>query len=69
MNITFPRQDWGLGTAYERVAVYALLDEWLAPRALRTLFEGPIDGMAGIPGIHGIGLARKGVAVEVGLSD
>jgi hypothetical protein len=69
MNITFPRNDWGLGTAYERVAVYRLMDEWLAPRGLGDLFEGPIDGMAGIPGLHGLGLARRGVSVEVGLSD
>jgi hypothetical protein len=69
MNIPFPERDWGLGTAYERVAVYRLMDEWLGPRGLGTLFEGPIDGMAGIPGVHGLGLARRGVSVEVGLSN
>jgi hypothetical protein len=69
MNLTFPKNDWGLGTAYERVAVYRMIDEWLAPRALGRVFEGPIDGMAGIPGIHFLGLARRGVPVEVGLTD
>jgi hypothetical protein len=69
MNIPFPKQDWGLGTAYERVAVYRLLDQWLATRSIRSAFEGPIDGMAGIPGIHFMGQARRGTPVEVGLTD
>jgi hypothetical protein len=59
--------DVGLGTAYERLAVYALLDRWFAGVGLRSALEGPVDGMAGMPGLHLIGLARQGVNVTVAL--
>jgi hypothetical protein len=59
--------DVGLGTAYERVAVYRLFDRWFAGRPIATAFEGPIDNMAGIPGMHLVGLARRGTRVTVGL--
>ncbi len=61
--------DVGLGTAYERLAIYRLLDEWLATKVIDSGFEGPIDNMAGIPGLHLIGLARRGARVTVGLAD
>jgi hypothetical protein len=64
-----PAQDFGLGTAYERLAVYRLLDRWLDGAAVRTALEGPVDGMAGMPGLHLLGLARRGAQVTVGLSD
>src|ERR1017187_5133425 len=61
--------DVGLGTAYERLAVYALLDRWFADAGLRSALEGPVDGMAGMPGLHLIGLARQGTNVTVPLPD
>ena len=61
--------DVGLGTAYERVAVYRLLDRWLRGRGIATAFEGPLDNMAGIPGLHLIGLARRGARVTVALGE
>jgi hypothetical protein len=61
--------DVGLGTAYERLAIYRLLDEWLASKVVDSGFEGPIDNMAGIPGLHLIGLARRGARITVGLGD
>ncbi len=61
--------DVGLGTAYERVAVYRLLRRWASGRALGAAFEGPVDNMAGIPGLHLLGLARAGVKVTVALSE
>src|SRR5215475_11091490 len=61
--------DVGLGTAYERVAVYRLLERWFATREVGTAFEGPLDNMAGIPGIHLVGLARQGTRVTVGLGE
>ncbi|HJZ88240.1 MAG TPA: hypothetical protein VKN99_23860 [Polyangia bacterium] len=66
---TLPSQDVGLGTAYERVAVYRLLDRWTLRRQVATAFEGPVDGMAGIPGLHLLGLARRGTRVTVALPD
>jgi hypothetical protein len=61
--------DTGLGTAYERVAVYGLLERWLAPLGIETAFEGPIDNMAGVPGVHLIGAARLGARVTVALGE
>lgn len=57
--------DVGLGTAYERLAIYRLLDRWASGSDVRTAREGPVDGMAGIPGLHLVGLARRGVRVRV----
>lgn len=57
-------KDVGLGTAYERWAIYRLLEEWVAaPPA--TALEGPLDGMAGMPGLHLLPLARRGTKVTV----
>jgi hypothetical protein len=55
--------DRGLGTAYERYAFYQLLEAWAERLEVKTFLEGPLDGMAGVPGVHGVGLARKGIAV------
>jgi hypothetical protein len=59
------RRDVGLGTAYERWAVYALLRRWLAADPPRTALEGPVDGMAGIPGLHLMPAAALGARVTV----
>lgn len=58
-----PERDVGLGTAYERLAVAG----WLVRRAGRpkTALEGPVDAMAGIPGLHLLPLARRGTRVTV----
>ena len=58
-------KDLGLGTAYERVAIYRLFDRWANGRTVRTACEGPVDGMAGMPGLHLLGLAHQGVSVTV----
>jgi hypothetical protein len=61
--------DLGLGTTFERFAIY----RWLASVAdgypIRAVLEGPGDGVAGIPGIHSIPLARAGCEVTVALED
>jgi hypothetical protein len=62
-------QDLGLGTAYERVAIYKLFDRWAEGKRVETAMEGPLDGMAGIPGLHLLGFARRGVQVTVCLPD
>lgn len=59
-----PSRDVGLGTAYERVAVTRLLLRW-APAAPATALEGPVDGMAGMPGLHLLPLARRGTRVTL----
>src|SRR5271155_5019558 len=58
-------QDLGLGTAYERVAIYKLFERWSKDLSIHSACEGPLDGMAGIPGLHLLGLAKKGVSVTV----
>ena len=58
MNI---EHDRGLGTAYERFHFYKLLDRWASEYEVRTALEGPVDGMAGVSGVHLVGLARRGL--------
>jgi len=55
--------DRGLGSAYERYHFYQLVQRWADEFGVESFLEGPIDGMAGVPGVHGVGLARSGVAV------
>jgi hypothetical protein len=62
-------KDLGLGTAYERVAIYGLFDRWRERLSVASACEGPIDGMAGIPGLHLLGYAHRGIAVTVCLTD
>ena len=57
-------RDVGLGTAYERWAIYRRLDRWF-PAAPATALEGPLDGMAGMPGLHLLGLALRGTHVTL----
>jgi hypothetical protein len=53
--------DRGLGTAYERWRFYRLLDKWATDYDAKSALEGPVDGMAGVGGVHLVGLARRGV--------
>ena len=63
------RRDVGLGTAYERWAVYELLKSWLGTLDVSTALEGPVDGMAGIPGLHLLPAAVRGARVTVVVPD
>jgi hypothetical protein len=63
------RRDVGLGTAYERWAVYELLKTWLQTLDVSTALEGPVDGMAGIPGLHLLPAAVRGARVTVVVPD
>ena len=56
-------EDRGLGTAYERYCFYQLLEDWARAYEVESMLEGPVDGMAGVAGVHGVGLARRGVSV------
>jgi hypothetical protein len=58
------RQDRGLGTAYERYCFYQLVDTWATRYGVQTALEGPLDGMAGVTGVHCAGLARRGIQVS-----
>ncbi len=60
-------RDRGLGTAYERYCFYERLEGWRTAYGIETMLEGPVDGMAGIHGVHGVGLARHGVKVTSAL--
>ncbi len=55
--------DRGLGSAYERYCFYQRLDAWAKAYEIGSMLEGPLDGMAGIAGVHGAGLALQGVHV------
>jgi hypothetical protein len=59
--------DRGLGTTFERFAIYAWLESVADRCAFHVVLEGPGDGIAGIPGIHSIPLARRGCQVTVAL--
>jgi hypothetical protein len=58
------REDRGLGTAYERYCFYQLLDSIASEYQVESALEGPLDGMAGISGVHLAGLARRGIQVS-----
>jgi hypothetical protein len=60
-------EDRGLGTAYERYCFYQLLQTWADQFQIETMLEGPVDGMAGVAGVHGVGLAQRGVKVVAAL--
>jgi hypothetical protein len=55
--------DRGLGTAYERWCFYQLMDGWAREYGVESALEGPVDGVAGVRGVHCAGLARQGVRV------
>jgi hypothetical protein len=55
--------DRGLGTAYERWCFYQRVEEWARAYGCESALEGPLDGMAGVSGVHLVGLARRGVRV------
>jgi hypothetical protein len=55
--------DRGLGSAYERYHFYQLVARWAESFGIKSLLEGPRDGMAGVPGVHGVGVARQGIPV------
>ena len=62
-------RDRGLGTAYERFCFYQLMAKWAAEYGVESALEGPVDGMAGIRGVHCVGLAREGVSVVVAVAN
>jgi hypothetical protein len=55
--------DRGLGTAYERWRFYQLMEGWARAYGVESALEGPVDGVAGVRGVHCAGLAREGVRV------
>jgi hypothetical protein len=57
--------DTGLGTIYERLSIYALLEKLAGELNIRSSLEGPIDGITGVNGINSIALARSGVQTTV----
>ncbi len=69
MDPVYAPQDTGLGTAFERLAVYRRVRTWAEQREIKTALEGPVDGMAGMPGLNLLPLARRGVDVTVVLPD
>jgi hypothetical protein len=60
-------RDRGLGTAYERWCFYQRVDRWADEYSIESALEGPVDGMAGVSGVHLAGLSRRGIAVTSAL--
>ncbi len=60
--------DCGLGTTYERWALNRFFAEKWQSLSIRTVLEGPDDGMTGIYGINSLFLARLGARVTLALS-
>lgn len=61
-------RDVGLGTAYERLAIYRRLSAWFEGE-VENAVEGPVDGFAGIRGLHLLPLACRGCRVTVVAED
>ncbi len=59
------RVDTGLGTTFERWAVNRLLARLVSELDVRTLVEGPDDGMCGISGLNSLVAGRQGVDVSL----
>ncbi len=66
---TIVTRDRGLGSAYERYCFYQRLEAWAKAYDIHSMLEGPLDGMAGVAGVHGVGLAMQGVAVTSAVDD
>ncbi|CAN5611255.1 hypothetical protein BH09VER1_BH09VER1_21570 [soil metagenome] len=62
-----PEGDFGFGSAYERVALYAKITRWAEKWGEDKLagLEGFYDCFAGLPGLHLLPLARAGGKVTV----
>jgi len=58
-------QDSGLGTTYERWALYRFLERIRREYGLRSVLEGPGDGITGIAYLNSLGLARAGAQVTL----
>src|SRR5262249_51821354 len=59
------RADTGLGTTYERWALNRLLSGLVTELGVRSLFEGPDDGMTGIAGLNSLVAGLQGVRVSL----
>jgi hypothetical protein len=67
--MTHKAYDIGLGTTYERFALNAWLMQSMGEYPLRTVLEGPGDGMAGILGLNSLVFGRQRIRVVVVLED
>ena len=62
-------QKASLDVAYARLATYRLFERWSRGLQIESAAEGPLDGAAGVAGVHLLGLARQGVRVKALLPD
>jgi SAM-dependent methyltransferase len=53
----------GLGLVYERFILNDFLERLCTRGRIRSVLEAPLYGMAGVSGINGVMLARRGIAV------
>ncbi len=62
-------QDSGLGTTYERWALYRFLERIRQEYAIQSVLEGPGDGITGIAYLNSLGLARSGAQVTLAATE
>jgi hypothetical protein len=60
--------DTGLGTTYERLALYKTLVQVCTDEEICSVFEGPGDGISGIIGINSLMLSLRGLPITLMLS-
>ena len=65
--MTIRENDLGLGTIYERFALYDWLEILLKKYEINSVLEGPGDGLTGIPGLNSLVFGREGVHTIVAL--
>ncbi len=57
------REDTSPRLTHERTCFAPLLDAWARQFDVASMLEGPVDGILGPAGVHGVVLARRGVKV------
>jgi hypothetical protein len=60
---TARREDRGLAVAYERWCFAQRLAGWVEAFQATSALEGPLDGIDGIAGVHGVSLAARGLTL------
>lgn len=66
---TIQTQDNGLGTTYERWALYRFLERIRRDFSIQSVLEGPGDGITGIAYLNSLGLSRSGVRATLAVTE
>lgn len=69
MEATIQTHDSGLGTTYERWALNSFLERVRLDCSVKTVLEGPGDGITGIAYLNSLGLARAGAHATLAVTE